>query len=340
MSFTNQIKRIAGLIASAPPPATSIKVFPIETAGIPEIVRDRHYFSVTLNEMYLTKGREFWSTYDPLVFISASFVHGSEEITVPLVVGPSTLKGKQELPHGFVVNDVRLIGPHPFRGGLLRLTVVLYKSRTQDYAKRVLQFAEGISNAIGAPAEVALLSKVGGPLLDSFETLVSQGDCVPIAGHRIEIDGNSLDGLRPHYVALVAGNDSVTAKASVRAGRLLDEDQRSFRTDDYILYSIGKHERRDQESTLPFFDLVHELRTSTLSVDDESWSRAKATLIALYQKMLTSPDLTSEEADLLFDGYKAEMLSRRDRARAAMLMSANGAASVSSKLDRVVKELS
>ncbi|MGY3120313.1 esterase/lipase superfamily enzyme [Bradyrhizobium sp. S3.14.4] len=345
MSVLDVIGRIARIVSGAPPPATTIIRFSGD-ACVPatgeEIVRDRDYFSITLNEMYLTKGREFWSTYDPLVFVSVDFIYGPDVINVASIVGPNTLRGKQELPHGFLINDIKVVGPHPFRGGSIAITVVLYKTKNQDYAKRVLQFAEGISKSIGVPAGIELVSKVGSSLLDAFETLVAMGDCVPVTGHRVEINSNTIEGFVASYTALVAGEEKASTKLLVKNSRLMDDEGRPYRRSDFVLYSIARNERRDQETTLPFYDMLGEIDRAAMSDDAQSWARAKASLVVLYQKMLTSPDLTPVEADSLFEKYKQSMMERRERALKATLMSGRPPKlgyDSDSKFDQIVDDL-
>ena len=97
-----------------------------------------------------------------------------------------------------------------------------------------------------------------------------------------------------------------------------------------------------KESTLPFYSMVDEINKAALSNDAESWSRAKAELITLYQKMLSSPDLTTREADLLFEKYKQTMFDLRKRAELVGMMS-NDSKGIkpegTAKLDRLVQDL-
>jgi hypothetical protein len=345
MSVLQNVRKLLQIAASDVAPVTTVVSAPPLTCTPADlvgqkVVRNEDYFSVTLNEMYLTKGRKFWSTFDPLVFLSVDFVHGKEVISVPSLIGPSALKGKQELPHGFLVNDIRVAGPHPFRGGTVALTVVLYQTKTHDYAKKLLQFAEGITGAIGVPAGVELVTKVGSTLLGAFETLIEMGDCVPITGHRIEINGSSMRGLTSAYTAVISGKEDPT-DLSINDSRLLKGGQ-PYRDKDFLLYNISRQEFREQESTLPFYDMVDEINNAALSTEEESWNRAKALLIAVYQKMLACPDLTAKEADKLFEEYKAAMVHERGRAVKVGLMDTdqrNTKTEAARKLDRVVRDL-
>jgi hypothetical protein len=286
------------------------------------IAKDGDYFTLTINELKLRDGREFFSTYDPLVYAAVEFVHDKERIAVPMLIGPSALTDKVgKLPHGFLINDIVLAGPHPFRGGRVSITIVLYKARNKDYAKRILQFVEGISAAVGIPANVALLSKVGLSLLDAFETLLEMGDSEPIVGHRIDIDTATTRGFSTGVTALIAGPEDVD-DLKVRDGRLLTLAGGPYCRCDYVLYSVGRAHWREQESTLPFYRLTEEIGVAALAGDSHSWKRAKALLITLYQQMIACPDITREEADILFNRYKSLMLRYKEEAADTHILSA------------------
>ena len=73
---------------------------------------------------------------------------------------------------------------------------------------------------------------------------------------------------------------------------------------------------------MPFYDLLVEALDAATAGDDESWKRAKATLLALYQQMTRSPDLIPGQVEELFDGYKELALQKRRIAQQIRLLSA------------------
>src|SRR5262245_22267528 len=117
-----------------------------------EIVKDKAYFTVWLNELFLAEGRSWFATYDPVAFIVTEFNYNGNKVSVPLVVGPSLISAKNPgIPHGIVLRDTCVAGPYPFRGGNVAITVILYKVKRQDYARGLLQFVESLSSAVGMP---------------------------------------------------------------------------------------------------------------------------------------------------------------------------------------------
>jgi hypothetical protein len=280
---------------------------------------DRCYFLLTVHEIFLKKGRSWWSGYDPSVYVNADFIYDRNRLSVPALVGPESFKAKQELPHGFLINDITVVGPHPYRGDNIGITVVLYRIKTADYARRTLKLAENISSAVGVPADIPSLTKVGSTILDAFETLIDMQDSEPVVGHRIEL--SRLDGgLVPTYFALLPGNEISAEDLRVSERRLTYRNGDPVRETDYILYSILRLPRRDQIRTLKFYDMLDTMDTAALAGDDDSWQRAKSTLIAVYQEMLKCPDLIGEQVNELFQAYKERLVENRRRSKEVGLM--------------------
>ncbi len=291
-----------------------------------ELRRNRDYFGLTVNQIWLRDGQQLFSTYDPLVYVAVDFPYGSQRVTVPKIIGPSALKSglssvSDKLPHGFVVRDIRAVGPHPYRGEQVGITVILYKVKHTDYAKRVLGFTEKLSSALGFPADIVSISKIGGSMIDAIETLFDMGDSEPVLGHRIELNASPMYGFQPRSVALISADVGSNAGLNVSAGRLLSSSGADYRSDDYVLYTVWGTPSCENETRLPFHSLVKKIKECARAGDDLSWQRGKALLMTLYQQMLESDDITETEAGILFAQYKNEMLEQRDLSRSLHEMS-------------------
>jgi hypothetical protein len=77
-------------------------------------------------------------------------------------------------------------GPHPFRGGNVAVSVILYKVQRDNFAKGVMKFVEGVSSAIGIPANIGLLTKVGNAFIDGLDTLLGMPGTVPVMVTQLE----------------------------------------------------------------------------------------------------------------------------------------------------------
>jgi hypothetical protein len=331
--FAERMSRFVSRLRSGPLPLPTVTQIPPRNClpqGVAgrEIEKDRSYFTVQINELYLAEGRSWWATFDPMVLVIVDFVYGRQTISIPKFIGPNLIDQKLgKVPHGFLINDIAVAGPHPFRGGRLGISVILYKVKKHDYATGLLKFVEEVSSSIGIPADMATLGKVGGAVLQGVETLLELGDTTPLAGHRIEIDGASINGLVSSFSALIAGQAVPPSSLRVEDGRLLVETAAGtdkFAQSDYVLYSLVGMTRRGDERTLPFYSLLEQSLNAALSAEEAGLKRAKAGLLTLYQQMVASPDLTSAETDALFDSYQKDMVAKYDRGRQIMAMSAGG----------------
>jgi len=311
-----------------------------------EIERDRAYFSVEVKELFLADGRRWWVEYSPAVLIIVEFIYGNQKISLPTLVGPNTIRQKNgQSPQGVVLENTLVAGPYPFRGGRVAITAMLYRVQHHNYARSLLNFSESVSSAIGVPADVGTLLKIGGTVLDGLQTLLRLGDAEPIAAHRIEFERGALQGFRSSFCALIAGATDPKLLRVEDGGRLkIDlEDGQTNRFDraDYVLYSVNGRDRRGETSTLPFATLQDQARSAALSGEDTGWTRAKATLLTVYQQMVVSPDLTTEEADEIMESFKAELLKlKRQREDLAVLSPEDIGKVLSPTAARLVKSVS
>src|SRR5262249_5542183 len=111
--------------------------------------------------------------------------------------------------------------------------------------------------------------------------------------------------------------DIQAEKLQVVRGRLQIGSTKStgFRASDYLLYSLRVLDGRDDFSQLPFYRLYQDAIHEAASTAEGSWDRAKAALVTVYQQMLTSPDLTLTQVDLLTNTFRDELLKVRDQAK-------------------------
>jgi hypothetical protein len=294
-----------------------------------DISKDKCYLTLTVNELFLSEARKWWTTYQPMVVFATSFLQGGTIVTIPAVVGPSLLEqpGKK-LPLGLLLNNIEVAGPIPYRGGTLTISVLLYRVQHTNHAKDLLKVVEGVSKAIGPTADLGMLTKVGGTLMDGVGSLLALGDTEPIMGQRFTMSPVGPGGIRTFCAALIGpGTQTSSEDLSVDYGKLRHgsgQDAHEFTADDYVLYSLSAPARRTDESALPFYPLFQRARQDAFRGGDDNWKTAKATFSEVWQQMIVSPDLIPEQAEELFEDWKKKLLAEKERGEKMRMLTVGG----------------
>lgn len=275
---------------------------------------DQHYFQVTVNELYLTRSREWTRVIDPAVLVISEFSYNGQRQSVPVLVGPAMVEhALQQVPNGMVFYDTRVAGPHPYRGGPLTLTVVLYEALREDYARKMLELVERTASALSPAVQLTSYLKVADVVLGGVELLLGEEKLTALAALRTELGANTGGALTEgSFVLLDPQSTGATfdpAKLWVRERRLhygasLAEAQ-PFREADYVLYSLTRIDEREPVSELPFYPTYEQM--NELAVDPARKEEAKLTFIELQRSMVKSPDLSKAHRQKLIAAYKAEL---------------------------------
>lgn len=284
---------------------------------------DEHYFQVRINEMYLAYSREWVKTYDPMVSIVSEFLYNAKREVVPFIVGPSMLeKYKMSAADGMVFENTRVAGLHPYKGGSIALSVMLYKVSQKDYAKRLLQILEHTVGALDFSNVLSTYLKIAGVALDGIETLFGLEQTVPVIHWRIEIDPDANDRLEPCYFALIDKPESqidpqtlwvIENRLKIGESKEKAKD-RPFREADYVLYSLVQTPERSDVTGLPFYPLFEEMKKTAASESSRDYKRAQIMMSTLAMNLLVSPDLTSPQIDKLQDEYTKKMVKEHEKA--------------------------
>jgi hypothetical protein len=281
--------------------------------------RDQHYFVVKVNRVFLQYNRQFWATYAPMALVVSEFQYDQENIVVPFVVGPSLLeKDRIELPNGgFMFLDTKVAGVHPYKGGGLKLTVILYQVKRSDLAKRLLKVAENVASVLDFSQTLSTYLKIANVLVDTIGDVIgTDPNNRPIIGLRQEFEAG--DDFKPGYFAMIASDKINRGKLWVKENELLYGDTANapkFTDANYVLYSIGQTtERDDFEALSPIGEMWKQVRTEATRTKAETWDTAKVAMSTLYQAMILSPDLTEGHANQLNDELVTRMVRMHERA--------------------------
>ena len=274
----------------------------------------KHYFVVRLNEMFLAKEREWASKYDPLVTAVSEFIYDGAEVSVPTAIGPALLaKDSGAVPVGrMAFTDTRVAGLHPYQGGRLTLTLILYKIQRTDHAKDLLDLVGLGAKALDFATALNPYLKIAGTLLSGIQSMLRLDGTQPVVGQRIERDANAGNGIRPGYFALIdlPLADVEPERLWVRGNQLCVGDSLAtatpFQGADYMLYSILRDDTRSDLELLPLRQGWATVRREAQTALPEAWTNAKIKLAGLIQTARESPDLTPLQAEAIVAGWKAE----------------------------------
>jgi hypothetical protein len=287
-------------------------------AGYP-IPRDQMYFTIRINEMHLAENRQWWTVYDPFVVVVTEFNHAQERVAIPTVIGPNLIRkqAQSDQPrHGVVLLDTRVTGPHPYRGGDVDVSIGFYRVQRANNAHTLLRIVDSLSASLGAPGQLQTIAKTGGALLEGVEELLGLQETTYLAGHRISLGNSPFDPFIAGFSALISPpTPEDPTRLRIEDRRLYLEangGSRPYRDSDFVLLSITGTEARGDEYLLPFYPLKVDALT-TLWDGEEGLKRSKANLIAAYQQMRRSPDVTTAEASRLFDGWLEEFQAEKKR---------------------------
>ncbi|MFD9903366.1 hypothetical protein [Streptomyces sp. NPDC059063] len=276
------------------------------------LVPDRDYFEVCVERVHLAHGREWLSTFAPLVTALTEFSYDGAHTLVPAVVGPGLLERLGAgAPPDAVVAGTRVAGPYPVRPGGVAVTVVLHRIEQKQLLTPVLEAVEGVSSALSLSAGLAPFTAVARVLLNGVSALTG-GDS-PLLGRR-----DQFSHTRPGYFALLdpdAGYDpaGLWVRQGALAVRAPDGSFAPLLSADYVLYRVGQVDQAEVDvAALPLYQawrLV--LQEAARAHSDGVWESAKVRMSALVAMLYSSPDLTWSHADALRGEWTERMKALR-----------------------------
>ncbi|TMC60945.1 MAG: hypothetical protein E6J26_00540 [Chloroflexi bacterium] len=330
-NFANTWNRLAQALQNTPRTSPSTITIPRDHVDLnPHGELDsafkagQHYFQVLVNEMYLTKQRQWLDKIDPLVYAVCEFNYDNKPQVMPFVVGPGMLKRlgvPDQYANGIIFRNTSISGIRPYRGGGLTLSIVLCEASVGNYVTPLLRVIESAANALDFSPALSPYMKVATLVMDGFESLFNTGGIKPLVGLRDSFGPNFGTPFRPTYFALIDAPNVNPQSLWVRDNQLVEgaelHSAKPYRQADFVLYSIvvPSDNKRDDVDALPFGDLWGRVKKDAASpVDKPDYESAKTNMAALYQSILLSPDMTEPQADELADQYAKRMQSIHERA--------------------------
>ena len=299
-------------VAMIPPDRCS----PTGSAGY-RIQPDKMYFTVQVNEMHLAANRQWWAKFDPLVVIVTEFNYGTKRIAIPKIVGPELIpdptNGGKPM-HGIVLEDTLVAGPHPYRGGDVVISVQFYQVVRDDFVRSLLRTVSSISKLAANLHDLDAMVAIGGAILTGVEGLLGLATTTCLAAYRGSLAPSLIRPFSAQFSALLTPPVLPDlAVLSVCDGRLVadaDVAPVPYRGSDFVLISVEGMKDRDDLNQLPF-NARRLAALKALREGRDGITRAKGILTTGYGEMLESPDMTSGQADRVFEVWRQELSARK-----------------------------
>jgi hypothetical protein len=342
MSFIQKIIEMAQNSPTQLPARINIPVdhiTPNDKLGIP-FECEKHYFQIKVNELFLKDRRHWYRDITPVVFVVSQYNYGGSIETVPFVVGPQIMdKFGYALPDDMIFLDTRVAGLHPFRGGQITLSVILYEYTVGNLAENFLRTLEKAANVFNFASAFSTYIKMADVIFEGIDSLLGLEKMNPLIGLRVQMDKDA-DDLRSGYFALINTpegtidqNQLWVKNKSLYFGNSLAE-AKPFRIADYTLYSVLIDEERSDLNALPFYNIWKHIKEEALRPGEDACKSIMSNMVSLNQAIITSPDITEKHALELIDKYGSDIKLIRQAAEGAVKMG-EGSIHFDSKMDRL-----
>jgi hypothetical protein len=318
-NFLAEVKEFFDGVKSAP--ARERGSFTISTKDAVSFVERDHYLQILVNEMYLSKEREWWVRYAPVAFVATTYLYGTEYQTAPIVVGPSLFQQySKDVGDGTIIRNAPVTSLHPYQGGALTLTVIFSKVERQDNSEKVLDVLESFTNVASPLAPVIPFDsylKIAGSVMSGMRVLLNLPKTKPVVAYRETINPQlNQSRLDPMHIVLIDApnpTDHEKKRFRVKNSQLFygdsDVDAVPYRKSDFILLEIAQGTKRTDERTLAFYPLWEQTRKlgQQSAKQDGFWQEAKAHFNTLKIAINESPELTRPDIKRLTSEYFNDM---------------------------------
>lgn len=270
------------------------------------------YFVVHVHEIELGYDHKFWRAYTPTVWTNVDFVYDRQPHSVPYLIGPSLFA--QPVPEDVPYGDVRVLGPVPYRGGTVTVSVVFSRVATADAANELLSVVESAASAFGVSSMLASYLAVAKSVTHGLETLLHLGT-EPLLAVRDTLapDSPGAAETRTGWYALVDSPPDEplwVIDRSLRTGPTA-EQARPLTGHAYVLYSIASLPRdvgRNDVDSLPDLATSRDLIERFAARPDARSMRVATMLFAeLAVAARAHPDLTITQAENALNAWNDRM---------------------------------
>jgi hypothetical protein len=273
------------------------------------------YFQIFISEIILSKKREWFNIITPAVSTGTSFRYGPEKKDVPNIVGPTSLNkyGMQTIPVGFIIANIPLVGPHPYRGDNIEFAINLCALEKGDYITKTLNLIEGVNSIFPIATMLSQYLKVADVVFDGIKDIIG-----PAKDRTGKYTSYNLPENSGYY--LITNVD--TQKQQVDKNNLVVENNELFYRDgskqvhfyekfaecDYVLYCIQIKEKRTDMDRFFFNEQTSTLIDQAIKIGNDWQEDVMPFIEELGKVILKSPDLTDKQSKEIWTKFVHDAL--------------------------------
>ncbi len=265
----------------------------------------KHYFEVRIVSHFLKDRREYWNNYNPLTVVLTEFSYAGAKHTIPFVVGPKLLSKLEQVNDSHEVSyyNTRVVGPTPYNGDQVSLFTGLFRMKTKNWALQALNLLQSVATTFDATKLIKYVD-ISSPILQGLEGFLGMEDMELRLAQRTEYSDASLDTpnqFRPGYWVMIRSKNQLDSSHFFVKNNFLytKNDQgklTSFRSNDYIIYSIEKLENRTDFSEFEFHRKLPKIKEA---IWDGNGSKAKEVFHTMLYEISISEDFTQIQKNKL-----------------------------------------
>jgi hypothetical protein len=281
--------------------------------GIPagKAVREGEaYVRLWLTQMYLSNDRTWFQGWYPVTHALVKLRFADQEVTVPYVAGPGTLKDLDDKHLGKVIQlNHQLTGLLPYNGGSVDVQAGLLAMKGDNQLSAALKVVSDVSGLLAVPQLSAVLA-IAEPLANGVQGLLttSAGGLQLGLQQTFTSAAGGANGLRSGYFVAVAA-----AEADVRPQRLwVVEDvlragdkpatSTPYTGASFMLFRLEVSTEHDNYRG--FTTIERHMRDAEKSLFDAKAEEATTHLRAACLEAWQSPDLTTADRRRLIEALK------------------------------------
>ncbi len=319
MALSQFFTNVWNTIKSAPTFVPTYIEFPASQTDVQDDFKNfddsRHYFMMSVSEMFLSYQRLWHQNFSPMVFTVCNFNYDGKTLEIPYVIGPSLLKKfEQRLPKGMLFFNTPVVGIYPWKGGNFSLSVVLCRVAETNNAEKLLNVIEEVSGNIEVSSGIAQYTKIGKVILKGVDALMGFEQTSPLLGLNNNFGQAAGNPFKPGFHAIIHGENLDKSKFWVKNNKLHYGDSlesaEEYREDDFVLFKIGISENRYDIETLSFYPEYKEIYNYVVNqteITEKQRQFLKMKLAHLYVSIKESPDLTEAQGKRIWEEKRNEI---------------------------------